>query len=696
MPKMAGFSDEEKRQILTTAVNFWDRSTQSMRDFFDSVNEYQRLSRGLLPVELEAVYARYLDRSALVPMDIYNNLNSNRAALRKMLFRKKPYFKLFIAGQPNLRDERIYKAEQTLQSTFDESSDSDRSFLREAEKVNHQALYAGLACGLTEWHIERRRKPVRGQDRAPLLNKYGYPQYEFVPVAAYPRTIAADIRRVRIDPTCASLENRRIIGWHHLVPFHQLIALNREQGNHYAFDEEKLQKTQLDRSKYFEIFGSEQSKIWDKAQPDDYFGDKQVEVYSIRGLFRFTDKSGSGFYYRDLIVEIGDRSELLAVKDNDLPFSAWEQITFASVDEEADQIYPMGVVEPARDTFIEQFIKRNQSLDAANRNVYNTYIGDASACANLPDYLESANDQLLKVDAMGSNFARASDALNVLQRPQLGQDTFQHSQILSREVQQIMRLSNYTQGKDPQSADTATGVAALVAGGSQLTEHMVDKITDTFYGPVSLKHLALWNFMNGDKEMKLTGLDGQPVTILPGEIDLPYHCTIENAIGLTNPAMQRRIVEVLPIYLAQPNVDRDVLLRTVNDVLEIPNGDKILIPTNFTSFTIDKENVALASGIPQPVHPMDNHLAHYKGHEAYLTQMSQQGDVAIQSAQLNLEAVAQHMAEHQQFLAEMNASLGNTKEMGGNAGNMVQPDSARMNKQPTGKTGQYTPSESRK
>lgn len=695
MPKMAGFSEEEKRQIVTTSVNFWDMASKSMDGFFQSVNEYERLSKGLLPVELEQVYARYLDRSCLVPMDIYNNLNSNRAAIRKILFRKKPYFRLFIAGQPNVRDERVYKAEQTLQSTFDESADSSHSFLREADKVNHQALYAGLSCGLTEWHIERRRKPVRGLGNAPLINKWGYPQYEFIPVAAYPRTIAADIRRVRLDPTCDNLDNRRIIGWHHLKPFHTLVALNREEGNHYAFDEEKLEKTSLDRSKYFEYIGAEQSKIFDKAMPDDFFGDKQVEVYSVRGLFRFRDPKG-GFYYRDLIVEIGDRSILLAVKDNDLPFSAWEQITFASVDEECDRIYPMGVVEPSRDTFIEQFIKRNQSLDSANRNIYNTYVGDASACANLPDYLESANDQLLKVDAIGSNFTSAGAALSVLPRPQLGQDTFQHSMVLSREVQQVMRLSNYTQGKDPQDADTATGVAALVAGGAQLTEHMVDKLTDTFYGPVSLKHLALWNFMNGDKEMKMVGLDGNPVSILPGEIDLPYHCTIENSIGMTNPAMQRRMVEIMPVALTLPNVDADAFLRTTFEILEIPNADRILIPTNFTNFDIDRENVALSSGVPQPVHPMDNHLAHFKGHQAYIQQMSMQGELAIAAAGLNLEAVAAHMAEHQQYLDEMNSALGNTKEMGGNTGNLVQPDSARMNKQPAGKTGKYTPAEGRK
>ena len=36
----------------------------------------------------------------------------------------------------------------------------------------------------------------------------------------------------------------------------------------------------------------------------------------------------------------------------------------------------MGIVEPIEDTFIEAFIKKNQSMDSTNRTVYATYIAD--------------------------------------------------------------------------------------------------------------------------------------------------------------------------------------------------------------------------------------------------------------------------------------------------------------------------------
>lgn len=695
MPKMNGFSETQKTAILQQAIDFWQVSTESMRSFFSAVNEFERLARCLLPTELETEYAKYPDRSALVPSDIYLNLSSMRAIARRGLFSKKPYFRFYHAGHPNLRDASVLKAEQVVQSTFDMDGDGT-GFVREADKANYQAFYCGICAGYTEWHVETRRVPVRDADGQQQVDpKTGYALFEERPIAAYPRTKSVDIRRVRIDQSAAEAKDIRIFGVQHIMSFSELSALNKFEKSHFSFDEKKLKESSFNSDLYFEITGSESDKATDKGKEASGYGDKPVEIWTIRGMFKVPLENGD-WEMKDLLVEVGDRALLLGLKENDLPLYGWEMFTLGCVDEHHSRIYAPGLVEPIRDAFIEEFIKRNQSLDSANRNVYLTYVGDRTACNNLPEYLESANDNILKIDVMGAGLTGWQQALGILPRPQLGQDTFQHSQVLKREIQQAMRLSDYSQGLDPNQSETATGVAALTAGGRNQTEHLIQKLADTYYGPIAVKHLILWNFMNAHRVSTVYGTDGRPYQINPGEIDLPFFATIESNLDETNPALVRRFIEVFPILAQDPYVDQRELRQTLVDMLELPNSERLLPPDDLLDMQIDRENSALGYGIELPVHPMDNHNAHLTGHMQYVEYLMQQPPEALQMQGVTLDAINAHVAAHQAELQKIQASLGNTKEMGGNAGNLQSANVPAMGQEKPGKTGQYTAKEDRK
>lgn len=689
------FSKEQQESIKKQAISFWDRATQVQSDFYDLVNELERLARGLLPQELEDQYAAYPDRSALVPPDIYNNLNSLRAHARKVLFSKRPYFRLSPAGHPHLRGERVIKAEQELQRINDLHADG-AGFDAIADQIIYQVLYAGISASFLKWTTRYERVPKRDPQTLILVtDDLGRPMFEDKLICEFPEEIPLDIRRVRIDPRASEVKDIRIWGYHGLTQYSELVRLNRNSKGHYGFDEAELWKSSFQHAKYFEYAKDETTTYSQKGMDDQgEFGDKPIEVYSIRGLFRF-DRPGKPPEFKDLIVEIGNRGVLLACKENDLPVPGYKQVFLPKIDKQHGRIYTMGVIEPARDVFIEQFIKHNQSLDAANRNTYVTWIGDTSACTAMPQYIEQANDQLLRIDVVGSGLQDIRQAIMPLERPQIGQDTFQHSQVLGGIVKQTMRMSNYLMGQIPDEGETATGVSALVSGGEALTEHMLWNLDDTWLSPAASLKLRYWNFFMADKEAVVYGTDGTPYKIAPGEIDLAYKAAIETSLASTHPHQVRRMVEAYPILANDPFFDGMELRRTFVEVMDLPNRDRLLRNQDLLNMQIDRENSALGYGITLPVHPLDPHAGHIEGHVEYIDYIDSMGDEAITNG-LILEELQNHIMEHQSYIDQQESALGNTKEMGGNTGTQVQPDAARSRQRGRQKTGSYTASETRR
>jgi len=693
MATKSEFSKAQREEILKQSVEFWDAAERVQSPLFELVNELERMARVLLPQELEDIYAEYTDRSALVPPDIYNNLNSLRAGIRATLFKKKPYFKLFAKGHPTMRDHRIQKAEGILQSIMDQEGDGI-GFPREADKAIYQALYAGITAVFTRWVKRFEPVPLRHEETLQLLlDDDDKPQYRMELISEYPETIALDIRRTRIDPSAAERKDIRIVGYHSTIPRSELLALKTNPLTHYDFSEEDLDASSFQAAKYFEFVKSEAEAYPQKGEVNDRFGDKIVENWSIRGIYRITGKGGKT-EYKDLIVEIGNRSVLLAVKTNDLPIPGWELFDFPAIDEQHGRLYTMGAVEPGRDTFIEQFVKSNQSMDSANREVYATYVGDAAACANLPDVIETSNDQILKVDVMGAGLNRASDALSILQRPQLGQDTFKHSLTLGRTLQQTMFLSDYTQNKNPAGgAETATGVVELTSAGDEMTDLLMEKLGDTFFRPIAQKKLVLWNFFNAEKEHVIYDAKGQAVKIAPGEINLPYHLSLETAVAATSTAMVRRMVEIFPVIANDPHYSALDVRKTLNEMLELPNQESLLKDESYEQTLVKRENMAIDLAAQQPpnpqtgktpampVHPFDDHQRHIEGHVG---------------SGLESPIMQEHIEEHQSMIEQQNQALGNTKAGGGNAGNLAQPDAARQTGGTAGAaTGMFTPREAR-
>ena len=670
------FTEQQKDEFVKQSISFWHHSTHVMQQFFEMVNDIEKMWRVQLPDELADGMAKHRDRAKLAPHDMYVNLKSMRASLRELLFSRKPYGQISLPGKPQVRDEQVQKAELALQSMLDQQSDG-KGFEYEADKAIFQALYAGMSAVFTEWRVKTVKQPFRDKQFKVRKDKNGDPVFTLETVAEYGETKALDIRRVRLDPAADKIENVKLVGYHYISSLSDLFAKNRNEEHFYDFDEEDLMASSFNRMQYFEHARGESETYTDLSDQNHDFGDKIAEVWEIRGLFRFEKKDGSVDYH-DLNLHVANRKVLLGIQKNQLPFPSYQQFDFPTIETEVGRMFPMGLCEPMMDAWIEKFIKRNQSLDEANRRTYPRYVGDESACQDLPDTIEDIPNQIIKVNTAAAALTSVNAALQPLSRPSTGQDTFQQSVALTDDLQKGMALNDFTQGGDPQRRETATAVNELVSGGRSLLAQIAKNLKDSFLAPSWRKQLILFNFFLGDRLNTVQDDQGNTFQIQPNELQMFYQIDIDIVTQLDQPAMTRRFVEMFPLLQQNPFIDQHSLTKTAIEILKLPNPNRILPPNEHLRQQATNENVALMNGLELPVSQFDNDQLHLQVHIEAVNFVSQDQNAIAQG--LTTEALEAHIQAHQESIEAKSNALGNSKDLGGgdaqlrnaNAGSITQ------------------------
>ena len=685
MAKKKQFTAKQREEILKQSRRFWEDATQAMEPLFTLVNDTEKMWRVQLPDKLKEQMDLHPDRAALPPPDAYININSLRAGLKRLLFARKPYATLSILGQPALRDERITKAEWVLQQMLDMQNEG-RGFESEADKAILQALYAGVGATFTRWEKRKVRKEIRDNEGNIFPDPdTGEIQFYRETVAEYAELKAIDIRRIRIDPEAENLDTIKKVGYHYIQNLSELLRLNRDPDSDYDFKEKELiEESSFVRDKYYEYVFAESEAFPERTKgitKGQDIGDSIVEVQEIRGLYKFEQKGK--LYFQDLIVRIGNDKVLLSIKRNDLPIPGWNLFNFPTVDSEISRMYPMGVVEPMMQEWLEKFIKLNQSLDEGSRRIYTTYIGDKSACEDLPDVIPYIPNQILGVDLMASGAPGVSNVLQPVQVPPLGQDVFVQADMLTQTMQQGYGLNDYTQGMDPKRKETATAVVALDSGGKSLLSEKANKLKDSFLAPAYLNHLILWNFFVGNKKNMVVTDQGEKIDVAPSELNLPYVVGIDISTELDRPEMVRRLIEALPGLKVDPQIDQYQLTKTELEVLKIPNPNRLLPPSKHLQIIVERENAALLNGVPQPVSQYDNDSFHMKNHLNALNYVRKMPSAERQARGITDSVLMDHIKQHQQSAQQKAAELSNTKDLGGGRGDMVNAQAGAI-KQGTG------------
>ena len=636
-----------------------------------------------LPDQLAKGMAKHQDRAQLAPNDFYINIKSMQASIRELIFSQKPYGIVSLPGKPQIRDEQVLKAELILQSMLDQQSDG-KGFEYEADKAILQVLYAGISAVFTEWRVRTEKQPLRDEENGfqVVKDSDGNLVYTLKTVAEYAETRALDIRRVRIDPSADRVENIRIIGYHYITSLSDLLSKNRDLDHFYDFKEADLIDSSFGRDKYYEHAKGESEVYTDQFDSNHDFGDKIVEVREFRGLFKTEKKNGAVDYF-DLNLHMGNRDVLVGLQKNQLPFPSYEQFDFPTIQTEIGRLYPMGLVEPMVDSWIEKFIKRNQSLDKSNRDTYSQYLADSSAYGELPDIIEGIPGQVIKVDTAASGLNRISDAFGLLPVSPAGQDTFQQAVALTDDIQKGMALNDFTQGQDPKRRETATAVNELVSGGRSLLAQIVKNLKDSFFVPAWRKQLILYSLMAGHKTNTVHDERGNVFQIQPNELQMFYQIDIDIVTQLDQPAMTRRFVEMFPLLQQNPFLDQHELIKTTLQILKLPNPNRLLPPNEHLRQQAINENVALMNGLELPVSEFDNDQLHIEVHTEGIDFVSQD-QMAIQQG-LTTEALEAHRFLHQQAIEAKTNALGNTKDLGGGAAQLSNPEAGAI-KQGTGQT----------
>jgi len=662
-----GFTKDEVENIRLQAIEFWNQASLAQQPLFELVNDCERIARVQLPRDLQTQYDNNPDMAQLVPDDAYVNLRAIQAGLLKILFSRKPYGRLSVKGKPNFRDERLQKAESLLQALLDQQHDG-AGFESEATKAIYQALVAGITCTYDSWVTDFEREALRGPSGEIQPDKNGRPTFKTIKTDSYPQNTWIDIRRVRLDLNgLENQKNTKIVGFQRLAGLSELFVLNRSKG-FYNFNEDDVADSSFQRDLYYEWIREEAQRYseFSRATTNE-FGDRMVEEWQIRGLFQFKDKNGN-LTFRDLVVSIGNRHHLLALKENDLPIRGWALFNFPIISTEVSKMFPMGIIEPQMDALIEKFIKRNQSLDESARRTYDMYLGDASALGDLDDYIEYERGRIIKIYTESAGLTDVRQAFTPLPRATLGQDSFNQSIALEKSIQRGMFLNDYIGPGDPERKETATAVNALVGSGTNQLELTATVLKNSYFAPSWRKHLILYNFFKGHEENTVFDQQGEPVQIQPNDLNYFYKIDIDIRTQLDQPAMTRRFVETYPTMIGDPFWEQFEIRKTLAEVLQLPNADKLLRPNQHLLDIIERENIALANGLGLFVSQFDRHEAHIKGHV-------EGKDLAAQTGQ-DTRAFDVHIEEHQQMQEEQQAALGNTKEFGGNAGQNLSSENA--------------------
>jgi len=652
MSKKDFFTAKQRDEIKKQALSFWDAATQKMSGFFSRVNDYDDMYHTKLPQDLREEFENHPDRSAMVPSDIHNNIRSLRANVNDLLFNTKPYITASYPGQPARRDELIDKTEILLSYLIDISK-----FQRSSDLINQQTFVAGRSACVTEWHRE--------YQRVPILDEAGNIQYEndqilydYDHVASYPRCRPIDIRRIRIDDKAENVEDIRIVGYQWQDNLSDLIRLNRDSRSFIKFKEKDLRESSFQKMKYYEHVPEE--KAFNDKTVLAHYGDKPVEMMEFRGMFQI------GNEVKDLVVKIANRNIVVECRPNNLPVEGWRTFDLSAIDDEYNRIFTMGMIERIEDTFVEYFIKRNQSLDASNAQTYDMYVADIAASHDLPEEIERRGGAILKVNLAATAATRWSDVFGPVPRVANPFDTFEQSKVLKDEMREGMMRNDYSIGANPDRKETATAVNSLEMAAIRDAKQLIRFLTTSYIRPVMQKYLMYMSVFSPESEIHVSTDDGREAVIKKEEIVKMTHLdiTIDVSAALDRPMMQRRFIEALQLMLSDPTLDRYYIWKTAGWFLQYPNSDKINPPPEVKIAAIERENLALKHGIMQPVHPNDDHEMHIQVHSARADADSKDPKFDISSE--GIQAYDQHIKSHLSFIerGSNNASGINTPKTG--------------------------------
>ena len=603
---MINLNDKQKLESVNFVLDCLTYSKNYFRDYYKFCKALYSLRNAEIPEEIMGNFP--LEFPALVPVDMYNNVQDLVASFYKILFSSDNVFRASPEGKTpeiNARRATTYLAKavalSNLKMEFTKSIIAATTYARgvgyvDAVEMELPKLSQVMAEG--NWSIDFEKQ------------KFIVPKY-----------IPCQLRRhfpepVTTAPNWAIQQEK--------VSFIDLMQeLDRGEDSKYEFKPDALwnKKDSFPKGEFEEFYSMQEAKSFTVHDMGFW-----VELLQFRGWMPIWDDRRKAPKFIDCIATVANRSELIRFEQNELHYPAVESFIYTHLfPSDQEQIIPVGKVEASFDTFMHKFYIRNQMLMTLNRNLNPSYITDDINNANIPQYIPVESGRVYKISK--------SSKLEPLDQTTVPNAGFVQVDVFTDEMLNTFGNSRYTAGQDPRRKETAYGISVLKQGSQEPKEFQTEVILNYGLLKVARRYLDIGQLFLEQMPMKL--FDSNEVQMIGrDQIFGEFNMTLDiNQVWNEN--MQRQeLMQSIEIFKDDPDIDQKELKMRFFRSLGFPEVEKLVPPSTVEMSFIDKENQLMVQyGVFVPVKPEENHLLHFKLHQQYISN----------------PIVAQHAQIHQQM-----------------------------------------------
>lgn len=281
------------------------------------------------------------------------------------------------------------------------------------------------------------------------------------------------------------------------------------------------------------------------------------------------------YWDRDKIYTIGGRSVILKEEDN--PFNGLLPFIMARYCPVQQELYGMGIPEIAESLQEELNTVRNQRMDNVNIIINRMFVANKYADIDFDQMISYPGNIILTNDV---------NAIVPLETPDVTKSAYLEEETIKRDIDNATGEWGYSRGETPQRRETATGIVRLQQAANVRFDTVVKMLEFTVLRNIARMFLYLdRQFLSPEDFIRVVGEEdymkygGQVFYDMPIEDILKmYHF---QPMGSSTTAIKevrvQQVMQAFQLFNKDPTIDQIELRKMVFDVLDIKNGDKLII-----------------------------------------------------------------------------------------------------------------------
>ena len=665
-------------KLLDRLMQKAETTIQRYRDHWDklytgSFRDYRQLAAGQLPdgPKSKLEKPKYTGKAKLVPRMIADHVEDKVTSIMNATLNRSQPFRF--SGNSEGDDQNAERARKLVMHNWQFKFNGGSNFKMQARKAIRDAGIVGTGWLQRSHFMDRRLKRVFGGSDA-----YKAKNFDTVYVGARFDHIRSEM--MYPEPTPPGLD------------FGRITSIVKDMSVSIS----SIRKEGMKGGLYHRY-----AKNIKNIKAEDYKFDTETK-YSISDDHNTGGDPELETDYKAQVTEWW--TSLLDIFGNELPvwhvtaIANWEtnpQLIRCSIDPMGNGKHPFYRVimfEPAEPRlngtclpeklyhhFLEAFYKRNQRINLINSASKRAGILIGPRSAFPPEFIEANADMIVY-----SNNAREITHLET------DLSAYQHmlkeEEKTEKDAQWTAATNPISMGLSPVRRETATTTATLDQNSKLRTLDPVSLIEQTLICPAAEDtHEHNLILVPEPYIGRVLGTDRQPQFFKFSRVDIlgRFDATCEGSSEVTPKALKlANLNAMLSLYSGLPvELDLGKIAKVHWKLAEFPDAEGIVITPSTQQANIQRENEAMAEGVPWLPLPHEDGQTHIGGHQQYIHRLLQQGkgpdDPGIIAIQQHIQMTLQLMGMKQGALAQQGQqpSFSNMGDLLGRTGsdNMPRP-----------------------